>query len=161
MKIDTAMKSLFTQLTAWAAVLLLAGCLTAPVSQKGGGNAVTVPDTNPQAIASAAQTVFARSGYTPGPSNLPTAISFDRPAGSFGHLMFGSYGRSTTFRVRLQIIALSGTKDFRIVPRVSRVGNARVAGFEDEVPMTGFWSNQFRPLLRGIKAEAAGAGSGR
>ena len=152
---------LLASFTAVTGILLLTGCLTSPVSQTGGQNAVTVPNTNPQAVASAARLVFAKSGYTPGPSNLPRSISFDRPAGSFGHLMFGSYGRSTTFRVRLQILSLPGTDDYRIVPRVSRVGNARMAGFEDEVPMTVFWTKQFRPMLREIKAGAAEAGPGR
>ena len=145
-------------LTSFCAFLLLAGCITTPVAESGGRNAVTIPNTNAAAIASAARSVFARYGYSPGPGNFPSSISFDRPAGKFGHLMFGSYGRSTTFRVRLQILPLPGTNDFRIVPRVSRVGNARIAGFEDEVPMTTFWSKQFRPILRDIQAAAADAG---
>lgn len=149
-----------TPLSALGMILLLAGCMTTPVSQSGGRNAVTVPNSNPAAITAAARTVFARYGYSPGPGNFPASLSFDRPAGSFGHLMFGSYGRTTTFRVRLQIIPLPGTQDFRLVPRISRVGNAGVAGFEDEVPMTSFWSRQFRPILRDIKAAAANAGPG-
>lgn len=152
------MSRLFLPCTALAMILLLGGCMTTPVAQSGGRNAVTVPNSNPSAIAAAARTVFARYGYAPGPGNFPASISFDRPAGNFGHLMFGSYGRSTTFRVRLQIIPLPGTQDFRLVPRVSRVGNARMAGFEDEVPMTSFWSGQFRPILRDIKTAAADAG---
>lgn len=74
--------------------------------------------------------------------------------------MFGSYGRTTTFRVRLQMIPVPGTNDFRLIPTASRVSNARMAGFESEVGMTGFWASQFRPIMRAIRAEAANARSG-
>lgn len=133
----------------------LAGCLTSSVSQTGGRDAVTVPNTTIPAIVAAAQTSFAAHGYSPGPQGLPNFITFDRPAGAFGEIMFGSYGRTTTFRVRLQLIRLPGTTDIRLVPSVSRVGSARMAGFENETRMLRFWSGQFRPILRSIKAEAA------
>lgn len=75
--------------------------------------------------------------------------------------MFGSYGRSTSFRVRLQISPIPGTKDFRVSPRVLRVNNAGEAGFESDTKMMGFWSSQFRPIMREISDQAAGVGPGR
>lgn len=155
MGILSFMRSLLLASGAGVLVFLLGGCLTAPVSQKGGRDAITVPDSTVPAIVTAARSAFAKRGYSPGPQGLPNFVSFDRPAGTFGEVMFGSYGRTTTFRVRLQIISLPGTNDFRLVPSVSRVGSAGRPGFESETGMMRFWSSQFRPILREIKAEAA------
>ncbi len=140
--------------------LLLAGCLTTPVSQHGGPGSVTVPNTNPRAIFKAARAVFAEYGYSPGPGKFPQTISFDRPAGAFGELMFGSYNRTTTFRVQLEILPLPGSNDFRLAPRVSRISHGSMAGFERDTNMMRFWSGQFRPILRDIKNRAANAGPG-
>jgi hypothetical protein len=142
-------------------VLFFAGCLAVPVEQSGGPGSITVRNSNPKAIADASRVAFSRVGYTPGPGNFPQTISFDRPADSFGRLMFGSYGRSTSFRVRLQITQIPGSNDFRVSPRVSRVNNAGEAGFESDTKMMGFWSTQFRPILREVQKQAANAGPGR
>ena len=75
--------------------------------------------------------------------------------------MFGSYGRTTTFRVRVEIRPIPGTSDFRLVPDVSRVSNASMAGFERDTRMMGFWAGQFRPIMREIQSEAGGVGRGR
>jgi hypothetical protein len=154
------MKLFVARLTSLGLIFLLAGCLVSPIERSGGPGSITIPDTNLSAILSAAKAVFARYGYAPGPGNQISSISFDQPAGSFGQLMFGSYGRTTTFRVRLQIVPLPDAGDFRLIPRVSRVSNTNRAGFEDEVQMTRFWSGQFRSILRDIKTAAAHVGPG-
>jgi hypothetical protein len=79
-------------LAASLAVLFLAGCLSSPISSSGGIGAVTVKNTSPDRVISAAQTVFAGRGYTLSDSNYPESISFDKPAGGFGNAMWGSYG---------------------------------------------------------------------
>jgi len=135
---------------------LLGGCLTTPVAKSGGAGAV--PNTNAFAIMNAAQSVFAEYGYTPGPSNFPESISFNKPAGSFGELMYGSYGVSTTVRVKLLMVQLPGTNNYQLSTRVSRVSDAGEAGFEDSQKMLGMWSAQFKPLLQKISAQAANAG---
>lgn len=140
-----------------ALAFLLAGCLTTPVSDSGGMGAVTVPNTNVTALISAAQTVFAQSGYSPGPMSYPDSISFDKPAGGFGKLLYGSYGTTTSVRVKLTMTQLAGN-DYRLGTRVSRVTDAGEAGFEDNRKMIGLWSGEFGPLLQKIKAQAANAG---
>jgi hypothetical protein len=69
--------------------------------------------------------------------------------------------RTTSFRVRVQLIQLPGTNDFRLIPEVDRVNNANVAGFEDSVRMMNVWSGQFKPIMRQIKEQASNAGPGR
>ncbi len=134
--------------------LLLAGCLASPVERSGGAGSVTVLNSNPTAIRVAADRAFARAGYRPGPSQFPAWISYDRAAGTFGEAMFGSHGRNTTFRVRVDIRPIPGGRDYRLVPSVSRVSNASVAGFERDTRMMGFWAGQFRPIMREIQVEA-------
>jgi hypothetical protein len=133
-----------------------AGCLTTPVEKPG--SAGWVPNSNPSAIISAAQSVFAEYGYTSGPANFPDSVSFDKPAGSFGKLMYGSYGVTTTIRATLVIVAVPGTNNYQLRTRVSRVSDAGQAGFEDDQKMLGMWSAQFKPLLEKISAQAANAG---
>jgi hypothetical protein len=140
-----------------ALVILLAGCLATPVDNSGGIGAVTVPNTNVTALISAAQTVFAQYGYTPGPMSYPDSISFDKPAGTFGKVLYGSYGTTTSVRVKLTMTQLTGN-DYRLGTRVSRVTDAGEAGFESNRKMLGLWSGQFGPLLQKIKAQAANAG---
>jgi len=138
--------------------MLLASCLTTPTADSGGMGAVTVPNTNVSALISAAQTVFAQYGYTPGPMSYPDSISFDKPAGGFGKLLYGSYGTTTSIRVKLTLTPLTG-KNYRLGTRVSRITDAGEAGFESSRKMMGLWSGQFGPLLQKIKAQAANAGS--
>ncbi len=140
--------------------VLLSGCLVSPVEREGGPGSVTVANTNPGAIERAAVFAFQKAGYSRGPSGFPQWISFDRRSGAFGELMFGSYGRETTFRVRVDMLPIPGTNDFRLVPRVSRVSQAGVVGFERDTKMLGFWAGQFRPIMREIQQEAANAGGG-
>ncbi|MDD5199334.1 MAG: hypothetical protein PHC88_05975 [Terrimicrobiaceae bacterium] len=141
-----------------SALFVLAGCLTAPVASSGGPGSVTVPNTNATAIISAAQDVFPQYGYTLDSVNYPDSISFDKPSGTFGKIMYGSYGTTTTIRVHLKLAPIAGTNDFRVIPRVTRVSDAGEAGFEDSTRMMGLWAGQFGPLLQKVKAEAGGAG---
>ncbi len=136
----------------------LTGCLTTPVASSGGLGATTVPNTNPTAIISAAQTVFAQYGYTPGPMSYPDSISFDKPSGAFGTLLYGSYGTTTGVRAKLILTPLDGG-DYRLSTNVYRVTDAGEAGFEDSRKMMGLWAGEFGPLLEKIKAQAANAGS--
>ncbi len=119
--------------------------------------AVTVLNTNADAIISAAQEVFKQYGYTPGPMAYPISVSFEKPSGGFGKLLYGSYGTTTTIRVKLNIVSL-GDHNFRLGTRVSRVTDAGEAGFESDRKMMGVWSGQFGPLLAKIKAQAENAG---
>ncbi len=137
---------------------VLSGCLTAPVAGSGGLGAVTVNDSNPNAIIDAAQAVFPQSGYTMSAVDYPDSISFDKPAGGFGELMYGSYGTTTSYRVTVTIVPVPGSNSYRLAPRVSRVSDAGEAGFEDSTKMAGLWSGEFKPLLRQVAAQAGGAG---
>lgn len=141
-------------------MLLFGGCLTSSVSSSGGLGATTVPNSNVGAIMDSARTVFADSGYTLSGSNYPTSLSFDRPAGTMGKLLYGSYGVTTTIRVTLNIIQVPGTNDYRLGTKVSRVSDAGEAGFEESQKMLGVWSGEFKPLLARIATQAGGAGPG-
>lgn len=139
--------------------LFLVGCMTSPVENSGGMGASTVSDTNVSAIVAAAQTVFPQYGYSMGPSNFPDSISFDKPSGAFGNIVWGSFNSPVTFRATLNMTPIPGTNDYRVSVRVTRVQSAGQAGFEDTTRMAGFWAGEFRPILRQIQATAAGAGS--
>ena len=152
------MKTRFLSIVPCLLALLFAGCLTTPVSESGGLGSVTVTNTNPTALVRAAQSVFANYGYTTGPVSFPRSISFDKPAGRFGRVMWGSFNQTTTIRVRLAMTPIPGTNDFRLSTRVYTVNNAGVWGFEDQRALRGMWSSEFGPLLRKINAQAAGAG---
>jgi hypothetical protein len=140
------------------ALLLFAGCLATPVSKSGGIGSVTVSNTNVNAIISAANNVFPQYGYTMGPINYPDSVSFDKPAGAFGKILYGSYGVTTTMRVTMTMVDLPGSNDYQLRTRVSRVSDAGEAGFEDSNKMMGLWSGEFKPLLEKISAQASGAG---
>lgn len=139
-------------------VFLLAGCLATPVERTGGPGSITIPNTNPHAIFHAAMPVFSAHGYTLARSNFPRSISFERPAGRLGSLAFGSTMQTTSFRVRVEMVPIPGTQDFRLRTQVERVNNANVAGFEQSTQMLRVWANQFNSILRQIKAKAANAG---
>jgi hypothetical protein len=136
--------------------LLLTGCLSSPISSSGGIGAVTVKDTNPNAVISAAQAVFAEKGYTLSGSDYPDSISFDKPAGGFGNAMWGSYGDPQTIRVKLALVPIPGTSNIRIEPSVYSVGDAGEAGFDSERPLIGLWNAEFGPMLGRIAQQAGG-----
>jgi hypothetical protein len=120
---------------------------------------VTVNNTNVMAIITAAQSVFAAKGYSVGPGAYPQSISFEKPAGGFGKLMYGSYGVTTTVRVQISITQLSGN-NYQLTPKVYRVSDAGQAGFESSNRMLGLFSAEFGPLLKQVQAQAANAGPG-
>jgi uncharacterized protein (UPF0333 family) len=134
--------------------LLFAGCATTPVSKTGS---TTVTNSNPYAIVNAAQSVFANSGYSAGPADFPNSVAFDKPAGAFGKIMYGSYDQTTTIRCTVSITQIPGTNDYRLGARASTVQDAGEAGFESSRPIV--FDNQFNPLLRQIAAQASNAGS--
>lgn len=136
------------------AVLLFTGCLASPVAKSGGPGSVTIKNTSTPAIHAAAREVLAAYGYRPAASGAFDTIAFERPAGATGRLFFGSYGQTTSMRLNLQVIPLPNNGDFRVIPRVSRVNNAGLAGFEDETKMLRVWSGQFSRILREIQKQA-------
>jgi hypothetical protein len=136
------------------------GCMTTQTSSSGGMGGITVQNTNASAIIAAAKTVFARSGYSMSSVEYPTAISFDKLAGRLGELMYSSYGVTTTIRVKLSLVPIPGTNDYRLKASVFRVSDAGEAGFEESTKMLGLWSGELKPLLRQVQSQAAGAGPG-
>lgn len=137
-------------LAAILAVLFLAGCLSSPIASSGGIGAVTVKNTSVDRVISAAQTVFAGRGYTLSDSDYPESVSFDKPAGSFGNAMWGSYGDPQTIRVKIAMVPIPMTSDIRLEPRVYSVGDAGEAGFDSERPLIGLWNAEFGPMLKQI-----------
>ena len=121
----------------------------------GGIGAVTVKNTSPDAVINAAETVFAGRGYTLSDSNYPTSVSFDKPAGGFGNIMWGSYGNPQTIRVKIRMVQVPMTPDIRLEPSVYSVSGAGLAGFDDAHPLMGVWSAEFAPMLKQI-AQMAG-----
>ncbi|MEO8205782.1 MAG: hypothetical protein ABI615_06340 [Chthoniobacterales bacterium] len=154
------MKKLLFPAVLLATTLLFAGCLLSPVAKSGGPGAITVMNSNPTAIIGAAQNIFPQYGYTLAGVSYPDSISFDKPAGSFDKALYGSYGVSTTLRVRVSLQQLQGTNNYRVSTRVLRVSDAGEAGFESSQKMLGLWSGQFAPLLKQVNTQAAGAGKG-
>lgn len=146
-------------LLALSLCLLLSSCLTTPTASSGGPGAVTVTNTNVGALMAAMNSVFPQYGYTAGPANYPTSLSFDKPAGAFGKLMYGSYGVTTTIRVQVDMVSL-GANNYRLVPRVSRVSDAGQAGFEEDTKMLGMWAGQFGPVLEKVQEQAVNSGPG-
>lgn len=139
-------------------ILSLTGCLTTPVGQSGGPGSITAQNTNPSALVDAAGDIFPRYGYTVGPVNFPNSISFDKPAGNFDKLLYGSYGVTTSVRVKMVMTPIPGSNDYRLSTKVYRVNDAGQAGFEDSTKMMSLWSGEFKPILRQIAAQAGGAG---
>jgi hypothetical protein len=139
-------------------VFALAGCLTTPVADSGGMGSITVQNSNPSAIISAAQTVFAGRGYSQGPIAFPDSASFDKPSGAFGKLMWGGYDQTTTVRATMSVTAIPGTSNYRLHVKPSVVNDANDPGFSDSRPLVGPWAAEFSPLLKEIAAQAGGAG---
>ena len=141
-------------LAASLAVLFLAGCLSSPIASSGGIGAVTVKNTSVDRVISAAQTVFAGRGYTLSDSDYPESVSFDKPAGSFGNAMWGSYGNPQSIRVKIAMVPIPMTSDIRLEPRVYSVGDAGEAGFDNERPLIGLWNAEFGPMLKQVASLA-------
>jgi hypothetical protein len=141
-------------LAACLAVLFLAGCLSSPIASSGGIGAITVKNTSVDRVISAAQTVFAGRGYTLSDSDYPESVSFDKPAGSFGNAMWGSYGNPQSIRVKIAMVPIPMTSDIRLEPRVYSVGDAGEAGFDNERPLIGLWNAEFGPMLKQVASLA-------
>jgi len=141
-------------LAASLAVLFLAGCLSSPIASSGGIGAITVKNTSVDRVISAAQTVFAGRGYTLSDSDYPDSVSFDKPAGSFGNAMWGSYGNPQSIRVKIAMVPIPMTSDIRLEPRVYSVGDAGEAGFDNERPLIGLWNAEFGPMLKQVASLA-------
>ncbi|MEI6376928.1 MAG: hypothetical protein WCO97_07010, partial [bacterium] len=98
-------------------VSLLAGCLATPVSESGGMGSVTVTNSNPSAIIAAAQSIFLNYGYTPAFGNDINSVSFNKNSNQIANVLWGSYGDPQTIRVKVMIIQIPGTNDYRISPK--------------------------------------------
>ena len=138
--------------------LLLNGCLVTPVEKSGGMGSVTVTNSNPQEIVEAAQNVFSQYGYSFSGSHYPTSVSFDKGSDKFANVMWGSYGNPQTIRVKVSIIPIPRSNNYRLSPRVFTVSSAGEAGFESKRPLVGLWNSQFGPLLQRVSTQASGAG---
>jgi len=137
---------------------LFQGCLTTPVEKSGGLGSVTVTNSNPTAIIAAAQSVFPDYGYTPAFGNGINSISFDKNSNKLANIMWGSYGDPQTIRVKVKIVQIPGSNDYRISPKVYTISDQGEAGFESKRPLVGLWSSEFGPLLKKVSAQASGAG---
>jgi len=115
---------------------------------------VTVHDTNADAVTAAARNVFASRGYTLSGVDYPDSISFDKPAGSFGNVMWGNYGNPQTIRVRLAMVPIPGTDNIRLQPKVFSVSDAGEAGFDNARPLFGVWNAEFGPMMNDIARKA-------
>ena len=115
---------------------------------------MTVHDTNADAVTAAARNVFASRGYTLSGVDYPNSISFDKPAGGFGNVMWGSYGNPQTIRVRLAMMPIPGTDNIRLEPKVFSVSDAGEAGFDNARPLFGIWNAEFGPMLKDIARKA-------
>jgi hypothetical protein len=156
------MKTLLGKIPCLALLLLssvLTGCLVTPVSQSGGIGSVTVTNSNPQAIISAAQNVFPNYGYTYHNTRYPDSVSFDQASNMAANVMWGSYGQPQTLRVKVQITKIPGTTNYRISPKVYSVTSAGEVGFESKRPVASLWNTQFSSLFRQIANQSSGAGS--
>ncbi len=118
---------------------------------------MTIPNSNPRAIRAAAVSAFAIDGYRLVVDDSPRSLSFDRPLTPAEEVLFGSHTRSTTIRVRVDLVPVPQTTDFRLIPQVSRTASTRAA--QRETPMlTGRWATQIRPILLEVRRMAANAG---
>ena len=148
------MNRIFTLAAVVISSWCLVGCLSSPITSSGGIGAVTVHDTNADAVTAAARTVFASRGYTLSGVDYPNSISFDKPAGGFGNVMWGSYGNPQTIRVRLAMVPIPGTDNIRLKPKVFSVSDAGEAGFDTARPLFGIWNAEFGPILKDIARKA-------
>jgi hypothetical protein len=139
--------------------LLLAGCLVTPVSESGGMGSVTVTNSNPGAIIAAAQSVFPNYGYssTFGGDGV-SSVCFDKNSNKVANVIWGSYDDPQTLHLKVKIVQIPGTNDYRISPKVSTISDQGEAGFESKHKLNGLWASQFGPILKKVAAQASGAG---
>jgi len=138
--------------------ILLTGCLTTPAASAGGFGSVTVKNSNPTAIIAAAQDVFPNYGYSPAFGNGISSVSFDKDSNKLANVLWGSYGCPQKVRVKLKIVQIPGTKDYRVIPKTYTVSDAGEAGFESKRALAGLWNAEFGPVLNKVASQASGAG---
>jgi hypothetical protein len=154
----TPRRPIFPRLAIILLPLLFSSCLTVPVEKSGGLGSVTVTNSNPGAIISAARSVFPDYGYTPAFGNGVNSISFDKNSNKLANIMWGSYGSPQTIRVKVKIAQIPGTNDYRISPKVFTISNQGESGFESKRPLIGLWNAEFGPLLEQVATKASEAG---
>jgi hypothetical protein len=139
-------------------VLILSGCLVTPIQHSGGIGSVTVTNSNPGAIIAAAQNIFPNYSYTLHSVHYPDSLSFDQASNKTARILWGSYGNPQTMRVKVLIIAIPGSNNYRISPKLYTVSDAGEAGFESKRPLIGLWNSQFSSIFEQIASQASGAG---
>lgn len=135
--------------------VFFAGCLASAPSESGGPTSVVVTKSNVDAIFAAAQSVFAEYDYTMGPTSYPNSLSFDKPSGGFGKLMWGGYDAKTIIRAKLIVTPLPNGSDYSLSVQVFAVRDDGMAGMDDKQKLMGLWAMQFKPILTKIKAQAS------
>jgi hypothetical protein len=122
---------------------------------------VTVSNSNPGAIIAAAQSLFPNYGYSPtfGGDGV-SSVCFEKNSNKVANVLWGSYGNPQTLRVKVKIVQIPGTNNYRISPKVSTVSDAGEAGFESKHKLSSLWASQFGPLMKQVAAQASGAGAG-
>jgi len=60
--------------------------------------------------------------------------------------------------VKVSIIPVPGTKNYRLSPKASTITSQGEAGFESKRPLVGLWNGQFQPVLDKVSDQASGAG---
>jgi len=148
------------RLVAWlcltlGTIVLTTGCTTAPVDRAGISGAITVRNTNPDAIRRAALPAFARYGYSPGRGTTAQALFFERPSAQPGERLLGTPPTTTNLGVRLQLLPMAHDNDFRLVVQVTRVN---LAGPTADSQSMRLWQSQFDSILREIRSQAENVG---
>jgi hypothetical protein len=138
--------------------MIVSGCLVTPVEKSGALGSVTVTNSNPSAIIAALQNVFPQYGYTQSGGHYPSSVSFNKDSNKIANVMWGSYGQPQTIHVKVSIIPIPGTNNYRLSPKVYTVTSQGEAGFESKRPLIGLWNSQFEPLLEQVSEKASGAG---
>lgn len=140
--------------------LLLAGCLVTPVSESGGMGSVTVINSNPGAIIAAAQSIFPDYGYSPAfGGDGVSSVCFDKNSNKVANVIWGSDGDPQTLHLKVKIVQIPGTNNYRISPKVSTISDQGEAGFESKHKLNGLWASQFSPIMKKVAAKASGAGA--
>ena len=152
--------------TGWLCLLfgiavLMTGCTTEPLDRSGISGSITVPNTNPAAIRSAALPAFARYGYSPGRGSTAQSLAFQRPSSQFGARLLDTPATTTNLGVRLQLLPLPHNNDFRLLVQVNRIDIRQPAGTAADTKSVRLWMSQFESILREIRANAANAGAVR
>lgn len=148
----------FPLLFVLALAFAISGCLVTPVEKSGGIGSVTVKNSNPAAIINSAQNVFSNYGYSLHNTHFPESVSFDQSDNKTARILWGSYGYPQTVRVKVQIVHIPRTSNYRISPKVYTISDAGVAGFESKRPLLSLWNSQYSGIFEKIAERSSGAG---